>query len=130
MRLARSPGTTRAFPRNNKGFTFLELLVVLIILGVLLSIAIGLMLDMRERSYVATIKSDLNGAFEAALDFHTSNPSAIATLNDLRDHGYRESLNVTTVVVDGTLDNLKITATHVGVSGIYEIDHEGRIAKQ
>ena len=125
--LSRTLGPLR---QDNKGFTFVELMVVIIIVAVLLSIAIGVMLDMRERSYVATIKSDLNLAFEAALDFHTANPAATATLDDLRDHGYRESLNITTAVVDGTLEDLKITATHVGVSGIYQVDRDGRISKQ
>ena len=130
MSQPQSSRTMGLLRRDPKGFTFVELMVVIIIIGVLLSIAIGVMLDMRERSYVATIKSDLNTAFEAALDFHTANPAATATLDDLRDHGYRESLNVTTVVVDGSLGDLRITATHVGVGGVYQIDRDGRISKQ
>jgi prepilin-type N-terminal cleavage/methylation domain-containing protein len=118
------------FRGNNKGFSMIELMVVMIIAAVLLSIAIGVMLDMRQRSYVATIKSDLAGAFEAAMDFHTHNPSATATLNDLRDHGFRESLNVTTTVVNGDLATLKITATHVAVSGVYQVDENGHISQQ
>ena len=115
--------------RDSKGFSLIELMVVIIILAALLSIAIGLMLDMRERSYVATLKADLNAAYDAALDFHTTNPAGTATLDDLRDHGYRESLNVTLTVVNGSLDNLRITATHVGVSGVYQIDENGRISR-
>jgi Tfp pilus assembly protein PilE len=108
----------------------IELMVVMIIVAVLLSIAIGVMLDLRQRSYVATIKSDLGSAFEAAMDFHTHNASGTATLNDLRDHGFRESLNVTTTVVNGNLGTLRITATHVAVSGIYQVDENGHISKQ
>jgi prepilin-type N-terminal cleavage/methylation domain-containing protein len=115
--------------RGSKGFSLIELMVVIIILAALLSIAIGLMLDMRERSYVSTLKADLNAAYEAALDFHTTNPAGTATLDDLRDHGYRESLNVTLTVVNGSLGNLRITATHVGVSGVYQIDENGRISR-
>jgi prepilin-type N-terminal cleavage/methylation domain-containing protein len=115
--------------RDSQGFSLIELMVVIIILAALLSIAIGLMLDMRERSYVATLKADLNAAYDAALDFHTTNPAGTATLDDLRDHGYRESLNVTLTVVNGSLDNLRITATHVGVSGVYQIDENGRISR-
>jgi type II secretory pathway pseudopilin PulG len=107
----------------------MELMVVIIILAALLSIAIGLMLDMRERSYVSTLKADLNAAYEAALDFHTTNPAGTAALDDLRDHGYRGSLNVTLTVVNGSLGNLRITATHVGVSGVYQIDENGRITR-
>jgi len=107
----------------------IELMVVMIIAAVLLSIAIGLMLDMRQRSYIATIRSDLGHAFEAAMDFHTSNASGTATLNDLRDHGFRESLNVATTVVDGNLNTLRITATHVSVSGVYQVDENGHISQ-
>jgi type IV pilus assembly protein PilA len=119
-----------SFRKNDKGFTLIEVMVVVIILGILLTIAIGLLLDMRERTYIATIRSDLGGAFETALDFHTTTPGARATLDDLRDHGFRESLNITITVVDGNLDTLKITATHVAVSGIYQIDHNGQISQQ
>jgi len=115
---------------DNKGFSMIELMVVMIIVAVLLSLAIGLMLDLRQRSYVATIKSDLGSAFEAAMDFHTHNASATATLNDLRDHGFRESFNVTTTVVNGNLDTLRLTATHVAVSGVYQVNENGHISQQ
>lgn len=115
---------------NNKGFSLIELMVVIIIIAALLSLAIGVILDMRERSSLATIKAGLDSAFDAAMYFHTVNADATATLDDLRDHGFRESVNMATTVVDGTLDDLKITATHAGVSGVYQIDHEGRITKQ
>lgn len=115
--------------RGRKGFSVLELMVVIIVLAALLSIAMGVMLDMRERSYVATLKADLNAAYDAALDFHTTNPGGTVTLDDLSDHGYRESLNVTLTVVNGSVDDLKITATHVGVRGVYQIDESGHISK-
>jgi len=108
----------------------LELLVVILIIGVLLTIAIGLMLDMRERAYVSSLEADLNAAYKASLEFHNNESGAVATLNDLRDYGYRQSQYIDVAIVDGTEEHLLITATHPGVSGVYQVDEDGRISEQ
>ena len=42
-----------------RGFTFIELLVVVVIIGLLASIAIPKFADTKERAYIAAMKSDL-----------------------------------------------------------------------
>ena len=48
---------------NRKGFTLIELLIVVVIIGILVSIAIPKFASTKEKAYLAAMKSDLrNGA--------------------------------------------------------------------
>jgi len=44
---------------DNKGFTIIELLVVLVIIGILAAIAVPQFTNTREMAYFAAIKSDM-----------------------------------------------------------------------
>ena len=46
--------------QKNCGFTLIELLIVVVIIGILASIAIPKFASVRERSYMATVILDLN----------------------------------------------------------------------
>ena len=49
--------------QNRKGFTLIELLIVVVIIGILASIAIPKFASTKEKAYLAAMKSDLrNGA--------------------------------------------------------------------
>jgi type IV pilus assembly protein PilA len=45
--------------RDNKGFTLIELLIVVVIIGLLASIAIPKFSETRENAYFAAMKSDI-----------------------------------------------------------------------
>ena len=45
--------------RQNNGFTLIELLIVVVIIGILASIAIPKFSSVREKAYYATMKADL-----------------------------------------------------------------------
>lgn len=122
--------TTLLLREGKKGFTLVELLIVIMIIGVLATIAISFMLSFRERAYISMIKSDLSSAYKASLDYHTDNPDGTVTLDLLKEHGHRESEQVALDIVDGGADSLEIHATHPSVSGVYQVDHEGRISEQ
>jgi prepilin-type N-terminal cleavage/methylation domain-containing protein len=122
----------RALPHrlNKKGFTVLELLVVVIILGVLASMAIMFLLEFKEKGYVVTLASDLTSAYDASMQYYFDHPSGTVTLDIITQYGYRQSKNVNLNVVDGSLDHLHITATHPEVKGIYQVDQDGYVSKQ
>lgn len=116
---------------DKRGFTLIELLTVILMLGVLATIAISSLFSMREKAYIAMLESDLSTAYKASVVYHTDDPSAIIPdSNTLKSYGYSQSENVTLNIVDGSVDFLELTATHPGVSATYEVDENGKISKQ
>ena len=59
---------------NDKGFTLVELLVVIIIIGILAAIAIPVYLDQQKRAKDSAVKSDLGNAKIAISSYLASNP--------------------------------------------------------
>ncbi len=87
----------------DEGFTLVEMLVVIIIIGILAAIAIPVFMSQRERAYDSVMKSDIHtlAEFEEA---YLIKAGTYGSFSDLTagDLGMRTSPLVTlTVVVDG-----------------------------
>ena len=115
---------------NKTGFTLIEVLMVIAIIGVLATIAIGVVFSMLERGYIKTLETDLHSAYKTAVSYHVDNPDGTVTVDSLKEYGHRESPQVVLTIADGTQENLLITGTHPRVSGVYKVDSTGNVSKQ
>jgi type II secretory pathway pseudopilin PulG len=115
---------------DRSGFTVLGLLVVILILGILATMAIMYLLEYREKGYIATLASDLTSAYDASIQHYADNPSGSVTMDIIRAYGYRASKDVALTVVDGSAEGLSITGIHPGATGVYQVDESGYVTKQ
>jgi type IV pilus assembly protein PilA len=97
------------FNRNEKGFTLIELMIVIAIIGILAAIAIPQFNSYRSRSYNAGALSDMKNiqtAMEAYYVDHQKYPTGITATTDgnviMTNYGYTKTNGVTGGAVTGT----------------------------
>ncbi len=70
--------------KNQKGFTLVELLIVIAIIGILAAIAIPQFSAYRVRAYNATALADIKNAYTAGQAYFGDNPSGTAAIDGLK----------------------------------------------
>lgn len=89
-------------PRTKSGFTLIEMLIVVVVIGILAAIAIPKYSRIRERAYVAAVISDLKNLATQQESYHATTQFYATTLTSLTNFSESEGVNVAINEATGT----------------------------
>lgn len=99
-------------PRRENGFTLIELLIVVVIIGILASIAIPKFSAVRERAYLAAVRADLRNFANLEDVYYNDNYTYTSNTTNL---GYTATEGVNLAVAEANNTGWSASATHSGL---------------
>jgi type IV pilus assembly protein PilA len=115
----------KRFAKNQKGFTLIELMIVIAIIGILAAIAIPQFTAYRQRAFNAAAISDLRNAATAQEAFYTDSQQYTNASTDLTSRGYTPSANVTLSITAASNSQYTMTAAHISGTKTWSLTGPG-----
>ena len=100
--------------RRNEGFTLIEILIIIVIIGLLAAIAIPQFITYRNQAVDAQLKSDLRNAAVAVESYFTKKSVYPASLAEIQGYGFHPTDGVTLTITVVTPNSYSITAAKPG----------------
>jgi len=115
---------------NNKGFTVLELAVVLVIVAILSVISISIFMGISASAHDGAAKYDLAEAYRISKLYYCDHERTDIDFSELQEYGFRLSDGIVLHIEDGYEETFLISASHTDRDDVYQVDHNGVITRR
>lgn len=119
--------------KNQKGFTLIEILITMTIIGILASVAIPSFAQYRDRAHESVVKVDLHNIYLSCKAYWgDTTPQTDCTVEKIKEelYGFLESEKVSTTFTNGTESLFSVVGSHEDTGNTsWTIDANGNIVK-